>query len=669
MRLPGTKIWRAFPELDSFDDARASQFVHAACRAFWLVKFVRGAAMFFGGLGCVVVMILACGVVMNTLERVIKEPMLTALLGLTALIVGVLSMCVLMIVRDFFMRRRVRKVIASRGSCVNCGYVLVGLRVPADLHLRCPECGTLTVLNPDLDEIALGADGVERRFLARHEGALPVRFWTPRRRRAVTIAAVLSVVGPLVGAAAWWGVRTYKTARDAERAKALLVSTFSFQRYYDGLLAEGEAGDVKDSAFTRMESLHRFVTLRERELAEEAMQTPGVGYEAWPDYTLLWDESGFAPDQNLTAEDQEQQTERYQFSARMAEKTVEVFLTSPEADRLAKQFVESKNFACSFPTPTEPSLDRMVTNPGVTRVLNRFAVGVMHTAMKRGDRARFMLWLRVAVRCAELNDRVPTLLTWLISSATDSHLNAYMLRVGIKAVPNAWLDEISQIVLEGQRRRLTDRQMFSGEIIWCGEILSSYFAYPSALGNLASDARLWSANRPTRAGTLSENIEHLQLLEPWYLSSLTNDHWDITKPLVPSPATDLALHQGSSAMVPRFALEKQWNRLHRQIVLLVLAIERHRRDEGKLPETLEALMPKYIDRLPTDPYSGRPVSYARRGEGAGSSQSADFILYLWGDGQDNQGLCDFAKQTHGFQGVIMTPPGTDYQLYPIVKKP
>ncbi|MBL0869208.1 MAG: hypothetical protein IBJ18_01380 [Phycisphaerales bacterium] len=666
MRLPGRKIWRAFPELDAFDDARAAQYVRAASRAFWLVKLLRGAAMFLGGLACFTAMGLAGGMVMNTMERFIKEPILTLLVGLTAVVVGVVSMTLLMIVRDFFMRRRVRKVIASRGSCVKCGYVLVGLRVPDDLNLRCPECGTLTVLNLERDETALDAEGVHRRFLSRYEGAMPVKFWTPGRRRAATITAVISVVGPIVLALGWWGINEYRQARDAARAKALLESTYSFQRYYDSLLSESERGKTSESAFVKLDELSDLITKRERIIVEEAQSEPGVGSEAWPEYTLLWDESQFDPDTKLNEDDQLQQVNRLRLSAGNAKRVVDAILYSTETDQLANELINSTNFAVDASMPTVPSMDLRGMNISSARMVCRFAAGAMRTAIIRGDRARFMLWLRVAVRCAELCDRFPTLLTWLSASACDAQLNEFMLKAGIYAAPKEWFDEIAQILASGTMNRMTDREMFQGERIWSGEVLCGYFSQPKEIASLMQSSSSWGMRTPLRMGSLEENLAYRDMLESWYLQYLTDDRWDVTKPQTPLPPTDLVFGQGSANMVPRFAAAKVWGRLNRDVVLLALAIERYRRDEGKLPVSLDVITPKYIDRLPRDPLTGRVASYKQLPSQSDNAQPAEFVIYLWGDNQDDQGNFDLSKQFLGLEGLNLTRSGFDYRLYPYV---
>lgn len=68
-----------------------------------------------------------------------------------------------------------------------------------------------------------------------------------------------------------------------------------------------------------------------------------------------------------------------------------------------------------------------------------------------------------------------------------------------------------------------------------------------------------------------------------------------------------------------------------------IAIELYRRDKGQYPETLEDLLSEtYLDRLPEDAFSGKPLFYRKQAEG--------FILYSVGiDGQDDGGCPAICK--------------------------
>jgi hypothetical protein len=67
-----------------------------------------------------------------------------------------------------------------------------------------------------------------------------------------------------------------------------------------------------------------------------------------------------------------------------------------------------------------------------------------------------------------------------------------------------------------------------------------------------------------------------------------------------------------------------------------VALESYARARGNYPQTLEALVPTYLDRLPIDPFSGHPIEYRREGNG--------YVLRSQGDDPKfDVGLRDYDK--------------------------
>jgi hypothetical protein len=60
-----------------------------------------------------------------------------------------------------------------------------------------------------------------------------------------------------------------------------------------------------------------------------------------------------------------------------------------------------------------------------------------------------------------------------------------------------------------------------------------------------------------------------------------------------------------------------FNRSHakQQCAIAALAVERFRRDTGAWPKSLEPLAPKYLDKLPEDPWTGKPLQLRPTGNG------------------------------------------------------
>ena len=63
---------------------------------------------------------------------------------------------------------------------------------------------------------------------------------------------------------------------------------------------------------------------------------------------------------------------------------------------------------------------------------------------------------------------------------------------------------------------------------------------------------------------------------------------------------------------------------------VAIAVEHFRLDTGKLPERLDELVPKYMEKVPIDPFDGKPLRYKRLEKG--------YTIYSIGeDGKDDGG--------------------------------
>jgi hypothetical protein len=66
-------------------------------------------------------------------------------------------------------------------------------------------------------------------------------------------------------------------------------------------------------------------------------------------------------------------------------------------------------------------------------------------------------------------------------------------------------------------------------------------------------------------------------------------------------------------------------------------LERYRLAHGEYPETLDALAPQFIEKVPHDIINGKPLHYRRTDDGK-------FVLYSVGwNGTDDGGQIVFAK--------------------------
>ncbi len=68
---------------------------------------------------------------------------------------------------------------------------------------------------------------------------------------------------------------------------------------------------------------------------------------------------------------------------------------------------------------------------------------------------------------------------------------------------------------------------------------------------------------------------------------------------------------------------------HLRVTQTALAVERYRLTEGRLPQSLENLVPAYIESVPTDPFNGQSLKYRTLEKG--------FVVYSVGEDLTNEG--------------------------------
>lgn len=105
-------------------------------------------------------------------------------------------------------------------------------------------------------------------------------------------------------------------------------------------------------------------------------------------------------------------------------------------------------------------------------------------------------------------------------------------------------------------------------------------------------------------------------------------------------------------------------------VLTAIALELYHRSEGKWPDTLDALVPRYLPNLPLDRFTGKTLSYKLRND-------KPLIYACGGDAQDDGGRASMEKRadrrygdTIGGSAKSLKPgEGYDWVLFPRLRFP
>jgi hypothetical protein len=136
---------------------------------------------------------------------------------------------------------------------------------------------------------------------------------------------------------------------------------------------------------------------------------------------------------------------------------------------------------------------------------------------------------------------------------------------------------------------------------WLHQEIGMFEFYEAQLSSAGSDWPEWIAAIPALRAH-ADNIPRSQVMAAIYLPALAG----VAQAFARDAATLRTAHAA-------------------------LAIERYRLDHGALPETLDDLVPDYLDAVPEDPFDGAPIRYRRTEPG--------YVLYsVYTDLKDDGGV-------------------------------
>ena len=152
MRIPLSKLYRAFPELDQFSDQQCEQFVQRARESEGYTSWKAGIPFLAVGIAASTLAALQCG--LGTAAVQLSQRMFGRVHGVDifaacSVVTWVLGLALSgLIARDLVLWRFLKHAIwrrIERMRCAKCQYSLLGQR-EHDGIVRCPECGEITTL-------------------------------------------------------------------------------------------------------------------------------------------------------------------------------------------------------------------------------------------------------------------------------------------------------------------------------------------------------------------------------------------------------------------------------------------------------------------------------------------------------------------------------------------
>lgn len=632
MRIPASKVYRAFPELDKFSDAQCESFVKAAARQ----SGRRAIRVFLQLLVAGLVLVGVCGALMVLGERwkaaneVLwrRDDFYLAWAAMTMLVSFLATGLAFLVAKDVLLRRAIRRVMQERGTCTNCGYGLTGLPVNPSGVVICPECGTTFAADESFGEIVADQSG-ERRFIPSPDAAPHVRRWlTPQQRRRLLWWLFGAPVGFVLLVALLWGLYELFLFRQASIAKADRVTAQQAEEFVrdsqKGIAAdEGNGWEVLEAAIKEMNSIEH--PLR-------AASGPNVSMNPW---TLEF-ELVLGPLPAGATMSPAEVTQNRAFAVQLLDAWRQAGLLA-QLDRISKYRLASRPIV-----PTQgPLIYSLYQDWWTKRRLLSINAARMKLATDAGDHGEFLAAFECNLALSRMIGSQLSLWDRLASGQGDVLTLARLQEHAAKYPGQPWALEALRCV-ERQAISVSASRAFEGEKVLAGDTLASIFSE-------ASNVRfgMWSLNptpmfginavswRSRTLGTYSQNRLELESRLEEYVQAVAKEPFERTAPAATwTPGkyflTDLLtpVIAGSLSGIDRQSAQRRG-------MLLLAAVESYRADRSRYPATLEELAPSYIAALPPDPWTGKPFRYVL------APDALDYTLYAIGENQiDDGGVSD-----------------------------
>ena len=655
MRLITRKLWRAFPELDRFDDERCERFVETALRAKWprlvrgLLSVLAACAVAIASIALAIAISRAWG---GVLDHSTLQPLDSIdLLAIGLVIGGLLTGGVVgMLARDQLLRRRVRRFIHVRGKCPQCRYILLGLPVPDSLRLTCPECGHEMEIDPALAEPS-NEGGVRRVIRAEEDRWLP-KWVTPRMARAMRRGSLTLLILAALTLGGWWGWSEWDVRRQAklaasERLGFSVVAKLSLElNPPDDGSPDGWA--LLDAAVEIMKSAELKVESSPDALKDEQNQT------VYADYS--WLGNAPAPERGV---DVVRAAER---GAEMARRALQEIAETGGMKSMG-DLAAARRAARAWPMVGQGQgaigLIPMLSGARQLCLLN---AGRMSAAQQAGNLPEYLAALRVEITLAWMCEREPLLMTRLVGISIESMLYRRVRKTLMDHPDKRWIDAIVSTLGERPLGSVAASKTIEGERSIVLDTIAFMFSDPQQVQlKVAAMLAAGTSGVPSPAiGTYIANRD------------IANRLFDKLQEQASKPCCQRDMSFLDSEKVPylinlfmpgivRSMRSFDQVAMERAALSIMLAIERYRVDHGSYPKELGSLVPIYLPDIPADAFTGLPLRYVLT-DPSTDSQGRGYWLYSIGaDKEDNGGKSRPAGSPDQMQ-VLWNPKQKGYDL-------
>jgi hypothetical protein len=630
MRILTRRIYRAFPELDRYSDERCERFIKAARRGKWrlLAHIIVIGAAFVVSLALTVALFI---LIASSLER-------TAGRGQAidwALVLPILAAIPLMsipplaafLTRDRLLRRRVRYVLRTRGTCQACHYSLIGLPVD-ERFITCPECGMESEVDSSLGELVVDQTGQARYKPSAKSLARPPRIFTPARKKLLKRIGVVAAFLLGIGLSATWVAYELWLRKQADLALSERPGAQGLHDFTEKIQPPGiEPSANAWASFTRAQRIME--NANSRVLASGGALNPAAGVQAVPpDFTLI-----FAPHDTT---DPKQQADDAAAKA-TALTCLAAYAQDGVFDELKEMAARPRAIRDLNLNPVQPAVTLMLPELGQIRNLARINAARMKLAVDAHDLKEFADATEALFALARMERQQPFLLDGLVGAAVEA-LGYARVREILATHPDAqWLDAMDKAI--ARQSFVPDRAtFFEGERLSILDTTGWVFSNPKMVrrGRFSPGlANMFGGQAQGRLGTYTENRDEINARFATLASLAGKDHWERPAGALNQSSELLMLNLLMPAMSK--ALESHDKlELDRRGYAVMSALEHYRLAHGEYPASLTALVPDQLKQLPLDPWSGKPLGYVKLKEK--DAQGREYLLYSVGaDGQDDGG--------------------------------
>ncbi len=612
MRLLTTKaLYRAFPELDHFSDEQCRTFVNAAKRGI-IPRLLRvtvqllAAAAALAVVGWVAVS-MAIAVVPTGYAQ--TEQLFLVAGALVMLVAFGAAALAYLITRDLLLRRRIRWVMNARGSCYECSYGLTGLlAVKVDIAgtttdaVICPECGTPHKADATIGEVVPDEKGTLRYVPSPDARAEARPSQVGRKLRRLIKPTLYTLAGLILLTLITAGGYEAFLQRQAAAARADLLTPARIAAEMAAIFPDLPSPD----------DAPRPLPSERAESIASAMETARIA--AFPNETGATTRLDFEFVAPFSPAQVQQRYDAETF-ARLTLVNITVF------SKLIGGGLDRDLDALAAMPPVRPMPVFQPT--GTTVATPTFHVSyVPFRSLLSANAAR----ARLAMQGTDPEPFAQALRTHLgllnhiagIPDAGAAMFSRYHHSIAIDLATRAihqhrtrdWIDAIEQALATPPIfAPNTDTDRVSA--LLARHVIADIFADPSNV-RLGIYSPLFRDNYQyfpgTRVGTYRGSLDEYEALRA---AMPVQDVDFFQRPIVVPPRIERIAVGWVGGPSNRWIDSYEGNIAHARALPLFLAIERYLLDNGKLPESLDALIPKYLTAIPIDPFTGKPLLYKR----------------------------------------------------------